>query len=673
MADSEREQTRPRTTRRRPRGLVACRRCKARKQRCDNDFPACSNCTASGEKCSYGAKQAYPAEYVRSLEQQISKLQSAAASPQQGLPVSPASSALIPPRRTLPAETRLETSGQRSSIGANASSDLEASAGIVAPSPNSFLGTASGFPLTKLLRSKMTQLGAQPEHFTALDIPGARGATTSELQPNQPLSQRTAIANGSDMPSEQVGDKLIDAYYARVHPKHPFLPRQRVQFLHEARLDLLPAHKVDSDRKSCDYATLQLVYAIGARYLQLTNDDNYSIPAEHYACAIADADIIFSTGSLESLEAMLLLTIYQLRSPTGPGVWWMVETTMRYCIDNGLHRHAPSASPSLDQRRKRIFWTTYMLERSVARTMGRPYSISDRDIDVALPANIDDSLTEDEDILAAIAESQQKPAWMTPLTPAIHIFRLQQIESKITHTVCRVDKDVASIKPEKVARLRNALEEWKAGIPSTPSSDKPHPYLTTDYHMIQYHKAIVLLNLPFLPTLKPHDTNFHEIVDSAGQICRLSKRLHDQQTYISFSLLSLHANFIAGLVMVYCFCLDPSIFCPKFSSSVRACSTMLYIISERWPRAVQARNAFDRLVAATIENDKEPAAQTNAATTHVAGEEAFPLSNVLADGHDEVWNSFESILGDYQINIGNWMHDSIFDTMSTSQPMDWTE
>jgi hypothetical protein len=191
--------------------------------------------------------------------------------------------------------------------------------------------------------------------------------------------------------------------------------------------------------------------------------------------------------------------------------------------------------------------------------------------------------------------------------------------------------------------------------------------------MIQYHKAIVLLNLPFLPSLKPHDVNFHEIVDSAGQICRLSKRLHDQQTYISFSLLSLHANFIAGLVMVYCFCLDPSIFSPKFSSSVRACSTMLYIISERWPRAVQARNAFDRLVAATIENDKEPPPQTDTTATGAPGEDTFQFGGGLGEGHDEVWNSFESILGDYQINMGNWMHDSIFDTMSTFQPMDWME
>ncbi|EWZ89339.1 hypothetical protein FOWG_09043 [Fusarium oxysporum f. sp. lycopersici MN25] len=279
---------------------------------------------------------------------------------------------------------------------------------------------------------------------------------------------------------------------------------------------------------------------------------------------------------------MLLLTIYQLRSPTGPGVWWMIETTMRYCIDNGLYRQATNLPPTLDEGRKQIFWTAYMLERSVARTMGRPHSISDRDID-----------------------SNQHPSQITALTPAIRIFRLQQIDSKISHTVCRVDRDVSVIKPHKVARLRQALEEWKAGIPQTDPENKPHPHLTTDYHMIQYHKAIILLNLSFLPTLTPQNPTFHEIVHSAGQVCFLSKRLHDQQTYISFSLLSLYANFVAGLVMVYCFCLDSSIFSPEFSSSVRACSTMLYIISERWPKAVQARKPFDRLITATIESDDE--------------------------------------------------------------------
>jgi hypothetical protein len=124
----------------------------------------------------------------------------------------------------------------------------------------------------------MTQLDDQPEHTTTLDVPGTRGRIMTQSHFNQQSCQESAITDGSDMPSELVGDKLIDAYYARVHPKHPFLPRQRVQSLHEARRDLIPAHKAEAGQRSCCYATLQLVYAIGARYLQLTNDDDHSVP-----------------------------------------------------------------------------------------------------------------------------------------------------------------------------------------------------------------------------------------------------------------------------------------------------------------------------------------------------------------------------------------------------------
>ncbi|KAH7252786.1 fungal-specific transcription factor domain-containing protein [Fusarium tricinctum] len=677
MSDSQVESISLRPARRHPRGLVACLRCKSRKQRCDNAFPACSNCHDAGEKCSYGTKQAYPAEYVRSLERQISRLKDELAlSRRNG--VCPASSSSMQQQQTLPA---VPSMNERTNSGETATSDLEASVGIVALSPDSFLGTSSGYPLTKLLRSALPSVDAhQSDQAVTPQISNATTRSPIAMRANGgQQAEGDQVSVGSYLPSKEVGDKLIEAYYARVHPKHPFLPRKRLQSLHEASHKLIPAHKsVRSEgvRSKCDYATLQLVYAIGARYLQLSNDDDHhSSPTRHYACAIADADFVFATGSLESLETMLLFTIYQLRSPTGPSVWWMIETTMRYCIDNGLHRKAANLSPSLDERRKRIFWTAYMLERSIARTMGRPHSISDRDIDVPLPANINDELDTDEAILAAITDSNQHPSRITALTPAIHVFRLQQIDSKISHTVCRVDKEVSAIKPQKVARLREALEEWKAGIPHTGLEDKPHPYLTTDYHMIQYHKAIILLNLPFLPTLTPQNPTFHEIAHSAGHICILSKRLHDQQTYISFSLLSLHANFIAGLVMVYCFCLDSSIFNPKFSSSVRACSTMLYIISERWPRAVQARKAFDRLVAATIECDGEPNTSLLRSQDNLPSSQDGLQPGCMLDegGYPEVWNNFESILGNYQIDLGTWMHDSILDTTGTLELMNWTE
>lgn len=356
----------------------------------------------------------------------------------------------------------------------------------------------------------------------------------------------------------------------------------------------------------------------------------------------------------------------------------MIGTTMRYCLDCGLHRRASNLPAVLDQRRKRIFWTAYMLERSIARTMGRPYSVSDREIDVDLPANIDDALDTEEEVVDAIAESALEPAPVTPLTAAIHIFQIQRIESRITRVVCRVDKPVTSINPDKITELKSQLEDWKANIPKVqdPRNKEKHPYVTIYYHLTQYHKAIVLLFLPFLPFLTPSHRDFRQIAHSAGQICQLSKRLHDDQTYVSFSLLALHANFVAGLVLVYCFCKYPAIFDPTFSSDIRACSAMLYIIAERWPQARKVCGAFDRLVTATVERElnipgrsKKPGPmaawnQNGTNYTPTQGVDAN-VSNISNDG---LWESFEAVLEGNQMNTEIWTFDNIFNIMDYPSP-----
>lgn len=274
MSDSQVEPASPKPTRRRPRGLAACHRCKSRKQRCDNGFPACSNCSDAGENCSYGAKQAYPAAYVKSLEHQIAKLQAELASPRSNV-VSSISSSSIQQQQMFPVVSTQPDTTEPTKAVETANSDLEASAGIVAPSPESFLGTSSGYPLTKLLRSALPLVDAHHE---------VNVATSSSIGMCANEGQQTRDGQASDnsyLPSKEVGDKLIETYYARVHPKHPFLPRNRVQMLHQARLELIPAHKamcLEGGRSRCDYATLQLVYAIGGRYLQLSNDDDHSSP-----------------------------------------------------------------------------------------------------------------------------------------------------------------------------------------------------------------------------------------------------------------------------------------------------------------------------------------------------------------------------------------------------------
>lgn len=371
----------------------------------------------------------------------------------------------------------------------------------------------------------------------------------------------------------------------------------------------------------------------------------------------------------------------------------MIGITMRHCLDCGLHRKSNTVCHVLDQRRKRLFWTVYMLERSVARTVGRPCSVADREIDVSLPANVDDSIDSEDEMIAAIQQSVDEPGQVTSLSAAIHIIRIQQLESKIHRTVYCVDRPIAEIAPHKISKLRSGLDAWKAEIPTATRNDVDglHPYDSHDYYLIQYHKALLLLFLPFLPSMSPSHPDFRLCAFTAGQICQAYKRLHDHQHYISFSLLALHANFVAGLTMIYCFCMDQSLFDAQFSGGIRACSAVLYAIAERWSAVREVRNAFESLVSATIERrmaERPPAPSEGQRTigderggSSTDQGDLIPTQQLGADGMesghppahepDNMWDMFETVLEDYQLHSERWMQDGLFQAMDSFPQYGW--
>lgn len=284
----------------------------------------------------------------------------------------------------------------------------------------------------------------------------------------------------------------------------------------------------------------------------------------------------------------------------------MIGIAMRHALSFGLHRKF-KGSNVMDQRRKRMFWTLYMLERSIARTLGLPVCISDRDIEVDLPANVPEDIEDDAELKSALQQNRGSSA----MSACIHIFRLAQLESRIYSSIHRVDRPVTEDFSHKISLLRQRLNEWKSQIAGNVPNDQdnegpsPNSYISPKYHVLHYHRVTLLLLLPNLTRLAPTHPDFHLCVTSAGQVVQLYKKLHDHQNTLSYSLIALHATFVAGLTLVFCFLAsERAIFNPQFSSDIRACSTVLYIISERWPAARKVRDAFERMVSLTVERDE---------------------------------------------------------------------
>lgn len=60
-----------------------------------------------------------------------------------------------------------------------------------------------------------------------------------------------------------------------------------------------------------------------------------------------------------------------------------MRLAMQICIEQGFHRKVPDKvkHTMAYQMKSRVFWTCYMLDRLSSITLGRPFSIPDRDID----------------------------------------------------------------------------------------------------------------------------------------------------------------------------------------------------------------------------------------------------------------------------------------------------
>jgi len=236
----------------RARSAAACTRCKHRKQRCDNGIPACAACQSAGEACSY-ENRVYPAEYVQDLEtrladlerqlqgqqQQRQLLQGDEVHQQQRTPQTP----ITGPATAITADTILERDNN------------EAGSAFEMLSSTTYLGTSSGFPLARTVQAV---IGPPGTSFSW----SSKDTSMSHAKPASPNGAR--------------GTQFVSTYLGKVHIKHPFMSARRISDLHHAcQSSASVARPLSVNRVSTriDSFIIHLIYAIGARYMQLSQNE----------------------------------------------------------------------------------------------------------------------------------------------------------------------------------------------------------------------------------------------------------------------------------------------------------------------------------------------------------------------------------------------------------------
>ncbi|KAK0374029.1 cytochrome P450 [Colletotrichum limetticola] len=316
----------------------------------------------------------------------------------------------------------------------------------------------------------------------------------------------TAPTEPISLPEQQVSlegshvDQLIRFYFAHSHTLYPIVHRQEFNnILEHVRADPQCALAQSS---LCQFR-LWMVLAIGstAQCSVTLSDEHESMM--YYKKALEHFEGALDYGYMAALEVLLLQVSYSFFNQLGPNTWTLVGLGARMAIGLGMHASSTYEGLPADvsEKRKRLFFSVYMMDRVVSIALGRPFAINEDDIDVT-PFAVED----DSDVGAQIdlPENSFKPSI---LTVPLHILELRQIASNITTSVYS-HRMSASLNAEQREEVSNSLHQrllnWRRNMPfPLPNTDAAVPHLNSSWYDFNYylHVAMLYRPSPLFPTL----------------------------------------------------------------------------------------------------------------------------------------------------------------------------
>ncbi|KAK6086217.1 fungal specific transcription factor domain-containing protein [Seiridium cupressi] len=130
--------------------------------------------------------------------------------------------------------------------------------------------------------------------------------------------------------------------------------------------------------------------ALGELYTARSGDmDNFPGLA-YFAQANRALQMIQERPSLDSIEVLLLLSLYNLSCNRRHSAFCLAGSAVRQGIIMGLHLNVPDSQlgdPVMREHRNRVWWTAYEFDRLLAARLSQPFSIQDDEIELDLPSD----------------------------------------------------------------------------------------------------------------------------------------------------------------------------------------------------------------------------------------------------------------------------------------------
>ncbi|KAI0506218.1 fungal-specific transcription factor domain-containing protein [Xylaria bambusicola] len=290
------------------------------------------------------------------------------------------------------------------------------------------------------------------------------------------------------LPPRQLCDELIEAYFKWVHPIVPVLNRTR--FMRQYRDPANPPSLL----------LLQAILLAGSRVCQnqqLMDANGSTTPAAltFYKRAKALYDANYEDDRVTIVQSLLLMGWYwEGPEDVTKNVFYWSRVAIIVAQGSGMHRSVEGSQLSAADKRlwKRIWWTLFTRDRSVAVALGRPCNINLEDCDVEM-------LTEEDFI-------EDEPNHADGFAPdPIHVqFFLQYVKlCEIMGLVLSQQYSVASRgRRQNAIDLTHsdmALADWLQNCPKIVYWEMPRHHFWSALLHANYYTTLCLLHRAHMP------------------------------------------------------------------------------------------------------------------------------------------------------------------------------
>jgi hypothetical protein len=190
----------------------------------------------------------------------------------------------------------------------------------------------------------------------------------------------------SVLPSKDVADTFVEAYFDQVHPSYLLFHRNTFQ----ARYESLFANPnlLMRDAEPGWLCCVSMILVFGAQALQ-DRDKKHAVQIQRYYLDLVQARLhqLISATTLVNVQALLLLQLYQHNCTERNSAFMLLGCASRMAMALGMHREGTTGGFDEMERevRKRVWWTAYMFEQSQCAILGRPCAIDDTEVNVSFP------------------------------------------------------------------------------------------------------------------------------------------------------------------------------------------------------------------------------------------------------------------------------------------------